>query len=81
MAEQPQTAAEAVKACRLCGESIKAAARKCIKCDSWQDWRAGLGVGTTALSLLVALVTVITAAAPVLKRAATPENSRMRFTV
>lgn len=46
------------KPCRVCGETIVASARKCIHCDSWQDWRAELGVSSQVLALLVALVSV-----------------------
>jgi hypothetical protein len=67
------------KACRVCGEEIKAAARKCIHCDSFQDWRANLGISTTALSLVVALVSVLATAIPIVRQAITPRDSNFLF--
>jgi hypothetical protein len=61
-----------MKKCRECGEQIPESARKCSKCDAYQDWRHIFGFGTTTLSLLVALFSVLTVAVPVLERAFTP---------
>lgn len=52
--------------CRTCKETIKAGARKCIHCESYQDWRRFLAVGNTTLSLLVALASVLGVAVPLL---------------
>jgi len=57
-----------LKPCKTCGEEIKITALKCIHCDSFQDWRSSLSFGSTVLSLLVALVSVLTFAAPIWKR-------------
>ncbi len=67
------------KLCRICCEPIAAGARKCIHCDSFQDWRGNLGVSATVLSLLVALVSVLTASAPILTKTLTPERSDLAF--
>ncbi len=66
-------------ACRVCGEDIKAAAKKCVHCDSYQDWRGQLGLSTEVLSLLVALISVLTIAVPVFVNAFAVENSRFAF--
>jgi hypothetical protein len=57
------------KPCRVCGEDIKFSAQKCIHCDSYQDWRVRLGIGSTVLALLVALVSVVTNGVPILRAA------------
>lgn len=69
------------KPCKICAEEIKVAAKQCIHCKSYQDWRSRLGFSTTILSLLVALVSVLTTAVPVVKTAITPNNSVLTFTV
>jgi len=50
--------------CRVCLEPIRARAKKCVKCESYQDWRRFLSLSNTVLALLVALVSVSTAAIP-----------------
>jgi hypothetical protein len=44
-------------------------AKKCTKCDSFQDWRRYLPLGQNVLALLVALVSVVTLGVPVFKDA------------
>jgi uncharacterized phosphosugar-binding protein len=58
---------------------MRVAAKKCVRCGSYQDWRANLGVGGTILSLLVALGSILTVAVPVMISAITPENSTLIF--
>jgi hypothetical protein len=70
-----------MKPCRVCGEDIKIAALKCVHCDSWQNWQRLFGFGGTLLSLLVALVAVLTAAVPVILNAVTPKVSQLDFSV
>jgi hypothetical protein len=67
------------KTCKVCGESIKKAARVCIHCKNYQDWRAELNISSTVLSLLVALGSVLTVAVPVIISALTPKNSDFIF--
>jgi hypothetical protein len=69
------------KPCVVCQEPIKLHASKCIHCGSYQDWRSNISfsLSTSVLSLLVALITVLTAAVPVLKEALTPKNSHLTF--
>jgi hypothetical protein len=71
----------ATRPCINCAEEIKTSARQCIHCKSFQDWRAAFGVSTPVLSLLVALVSVLTVAVPVLVESITPENAKIEFTV
>ena len=55
--------------CRFCRETIADRARICKHCDSRQDWVRHINFSNTTLSLLVALLSVMTVAAPVLFRA------------
>jgi hypothetical protein len=52
--------------CRQCKNEIPDGAKLCSQCDSYQDWRGILPISSTALALLVALVTAISSALPVL---------------
>jgi hypothetical protein len=72
-------AADDLKLCKVCAEPIKKTARVCIHCNNYQDWRAELNVSSTVLSLLVALVSVLTAAVPALMTATTPRDSHLSF--
>ena len=65
--------------CRL-RRTIKKAARVCIKCNNYQDWRAELGVSNTVLTLLIALISVSLTALPAFKAAFGPHNSIIGFT-
>src|SRR5437660_570837 len=67
---------EGLKHCKACQEPINRNARKCIHCQGEQgEIRRRLAFSSTVLALLVALISVLTAAAPVLKEALTPKNS------
>ena len=61
--------------CRQCRELIAEGARKCIHCGSSQDWFRFMGVSSSALALLVALVSVLTASLPVVSRFMAGERS------
>jgi hypothetical protein len=69
------------KLCKVCAEKIQSAARVCIHCSNYQDWRAELSVSSTILSLLVALSSVLTVGVPVISRALTPKNSNLLVNV
>lgn len=45
--------------CRTCLEDIYDGARKCIECGSYQDWRRYIGLSNTSLSLIIALLSVL----------------------
>jgi hypothetical protein len=67
------------KSCRICARPIPLAAVKCADCFSYQDWRSGLGVSTTVLSMLVALVSVVAAATPGFIGLLAKKDSKMVF--
>jgi hypothetical protein len=66
--------------CIVCQEDIRKMARKCIHCDSFQDWRRYLNFSNTVLALLVALLSVSTVLAPVLKEALEKDVSNVSVT-
>lgn len=47
------------KLCRYCALSIPVRAAKCTNCDSWQDWRRSFSFSLPALSLLLAIISVL----------------------
>lgn len=67
------------KPCKVCAEPIKRAARVCTHCNNYQDWYANIGMSSTILSLLVALVSVLTTAMPIVYSTLTPKNSDLSF--
>lgn len=75
----PVLAADDTKPCRVCGESIKEVARVCYHCGNYQDWRGENAVGSSVLSLLVALFDVLTVAVPVIVDSLTTKNSALSF--
>ena len=79
MEEKAANAPAETKPCKVCAEPINKLARKCIHCDSYQDWRANLTFSSTVLSLLVALTAVAGGTVPAIVKALTPENSDLRF--
>ena len=48
------------KKCKICGENIRSDAVYCTHCNNFQNWRSYLGVSSTFLSILVALISVLT---------------------
>jgi hypothetical protein len=71
---------EGTKRCQICAEPINVNAQKCIHCQSDQGgWRRRLGLSTSVLALLVALVSVLTWAIPLIKDGLTPKNSNLTF--
>jgi hypothetical protein len=66
------------KPCKVCGEEIKKTARKCIHCDSYQDWRGSVSLSQTVLALLIALISVTTSAIPVLRDSLFTKNAAIR---
>ncbi len=68
------------KPCRVCAEPIRENALKCIHCDSDQNWLYfRLGFSNTVLNLLLALISVLTVAVPIIKDAVTTNNSELVF--
>jgi hypothetical protein len=67
------------KPCPVCGELIKISARKCIHCSSDLDWRRYLGLSSTTLAVLTALIAVIGTVAPTVRTALEPKDSRLHL--
>lgn len=63
------------KPCRECAERIPLDAKICGECKSYQDWRRFLPFSTTVLALLTALIAVIGATAPQLKKLIEKQDS------
>lgn len=68
---------KATKSCRVCAVDIPEAAIKCTACDSYQDWRGGIRIGATTMSLIVALVALTPAAIKGLTGLVTPQDSHI----
>jgi hypothetical protein len=67
------------QACVVCREPIKLGARKCVHCDSPQGWMRYLGVSTTILALLIALISVSQSALPVFLKIAEGEHTKLKL--
>ncbi len=67
--------------CPICAEPIKKGAKKCVHCESWFTWWRYLSFSNTALSLLVALVSVLAVAVPVIVSALQPKDAVIRAKV
>ncbi len=65
------------KLCSVCLESVPVLATKCRHCGSYQDWRGRISPANTALALLVALVSVVSMAVPIVKESMTRDNSEL----
>jgi hypothetical protein len=50
--------------CKICKKSIPVSAKVCTECDHYQDWRRFLTIGSSSLSLIIALISVIGLTAP-----------------
>ncbi len=79
MSEPDQNTAPEAKLCSTCAEPIQKTALKCRHCGSYQDWRRRLGVSSTILALLVALVSVIGSTAPVVVGLFKAKTAAFRF--
>lgn len=65
--------------CRVCKEEIMDGASRCIHCGSYQDYRRYFKISSSVLALLIALISVITWATPVLKDALKPTDAKLEF--
>ena len=63
--------------CRVCKEEIIEGSKKCIHCDSFQDWRRYLNFSNTVLALLVAFVSTLSIGIPVIKDALKEDKSEI----
>lgn len=64
-------------ACRVCKQPIALGAKKCIHCESFQDWRRYLNLSSTVLALIVALVSVLSISFPIIKESFQIDNSNI----
>ena len=53
--------------CTTCREDIRIGAKRCVHCDSFQDWRRHLNFSHTVLALLIALFSITTILIPILE--------------
>lgn len=67
--------------CIVCKEEIKEGAKKCLKCNSYQDWRHRVKDAESFLALLVALVSVIIAAVPVFAEVFSRDYSEVQLSI
>lgn len=65
------------KACVNCAEPIRTTARLCKHCNTYQDVRRWLPVSSTVLALLVACISVLTAALPVISEFLADPRARL----
>jgi hypothetical protein len=64
--------------CRYCKEPIYPRARRCNACGSFQDWRRFFDFSAVILSLLVALVSVLSAIVPQIANLLPPWGSKLK---
>jgi hypothetical protein len=68
-------------ACPVCREEIKRNAKLCIHCKSDFTWRRFMPVGSTTFAMLAALVAVVGAVAPQMKKLLETQDSRLSAVV
>ena len=69
------------KRCLVCQEEILFGSRKCIHCDSFQDWRRKINLGNSVLSLMVALISVIGLTFPAIMNSLKKDGSSVEVTL
>lgn len=67
--------------CEACREPIHSDAKLCKHCGTHRGWRKHLALSSTVLALLVALISVITAALPVFIKAFRPARSQVELKI
>lgn len=67
--------------CRTCQHELPPRAKRCLKCDSFQDWRRFFSMGSVVLSLLIALFSVLGTILPVVVSIFTPARSDVLFSL
>ena len=65
--------------CRFCREPLPPRAVYCTKCSNFQDWRRFFSVSSVVLSLLIALLSVLSTGGPTIVRVLTPNRSRIEI--
>ena len=64
--------------CWACKKSIEESASFCTHCNKWQNWKKWLDFSAVNLSLLVALISVLGASAPVILKTLRLPNTRVQ---
>lgn len=77
-AETSSETEDVANRCIACREEIQPRAKVCTHCNQFQDWRRFFGLSSTVLSLLVALVSVLSIAIPAILNVTTPQQSDIR---
>lgn len=67
--------------CVICRGDLPVGAIYCTKCQRYQDWRRYFGLSGVLLTLLVALISVLNTAVPVIVKSLTPDSSDVQFSV
>jgi hypothetical protein len=67
--------------CVVCKNPIAQEALKCIHCNSYQDWKRYIFFSNSVLALLIALVSVLTVAIPVLSNSFKSEEELISISV
>ena len=67
--------------CRVCLNEIYEGAKKCTECESFQNWRRHLVLGTTTLTLVIALLSVLGSVAPKISRIFDPPADQVEIQV
>ena len=75
------TSTEIVHSCPVCKEPIRVGARVCVHCKSDLSWRRFLGVGSTTLAMLTALVAVVGTVGPEIKKLTETDDSKISAVV
>lgn len=69
------------KQCVVCNEAIHFDAKKCFHCESFQNWKRHITGSQLVLSLLVALVSVLSVGVPVIVDALNDEDSQINIQI
>lgn len=67
--------------CRICKETIRKDAIKCPHCGSFQNWRRHMGTSSAFLSVVVALISVLTVFFAVLSDSLVKDDSNINASV
>jgi hypothetical protein len=63
--------------CRTCCKPIAAKARYCTECEHYQDWRRFFSIGQIFLTLMIALISVLSTGLPPILTAAKRDGSKV----
>ena len=78
-ASEEKTSEGGVLACVMCKEAVKAGARRCPHCGSFQNWRRHLTFSSVVLSWAIALISLLTVVMALVTKIATPEEENIQL--